>query len=176
MFCLNIFYSVALKKTWQRTHTRVLTTDARVLPRVSSVVDCWFVVGAVLGAEGAVVGAPGLWLYCKDAGDGAPVPLFAATAALPRNVDIGGREAALVTAEPRIGAADSPFGDIAEYAWNRQAQMVRRSVLVVTVSGRSRGNTRSSTLIIELASSMLEFLFPEVLCCNSIQVRKNVVL
>lgn len=96
--------------------TRLLTTDARVLPRVSSVVDCWFVVGAALGAEGAVVGAPGLWLYCNDAGDGAPVPLFAATAALPRNVDIGGREAALVTAEPRIGAADSPFGDIAEYA------------------------------------------------------------
>lgn len=99
----------------QETHTRVLT-DARVLPRVSPVVDCWFVVGAALGAEGAVVGTPGLWLYCNDAGDGAPVPLFAATAALPRNVDIGGREAALVTAEPKIGAADSPFGDIAEYA------------------------------------------------------------
>jgi len=94
----------------------VFTTDARVLPRVSSVVDCWFVAGAALGAEGAVVGAPGLWLYCNDAGDGAPVPLLAATAALPRNVDIGGREAALVTAEPRIGVADSPFGDNAEYA------------------------------------------------------------
>jgi len=80
------------------------------------VVDCWFVAGAALGAGGAVVGAPGLWLYCNDAGDGAPVPLLAATAALPRNVDIGGREAALVTAEPRIGVADSPFGDNAEYA------------------------------------------------------------
>lgn len=61
-------------------------------------------------------GAPGLWLYCIEAGDGAPVPLLAATAPLPRNVDIGGREAAPVTAEPRIGAAGSPFGDIAEYA------------------------------------------------------------
>lgn len=72
--------------------------------------------GAALDAEGAVVGAPGLWVYCNDAGDGAPVPLFAATTALPRNVDIGGREAALVTAEPKIGAGGSPFGDIAENA------------------------------------------------------------
>lgn len=98
----------------------MLTTDARVLPRVSPVGGCWLFADAAFGADGAVVGAPGLWLYCKEAGEGAPVPLFAAataTAALPRNVDIGGSEAALVTAEPRIGAAGSPFGDIAEYAW-----------------------------------------------------------
>lgn len=67
---------------------------------------------------GAAVGAPGLWLYCNDAGDGAPVPPLTATAALPRNVDIGGSDAALVTADPRIGAAGSPFGDMAEYACN----------------------------------------------------------
>lgn len=73
--------------------------------------------GAEDGAPGA--GAPGLWLYCNDAGEGAPVPLFAATAALPRNVDIGGNDAALVTAEPRIGAGGSPLGDIAEYAYKQ---------------------------------------------------------
>lgn len=74
--------------------------------------------GGALGAEDGApdAGAPGLWLYCNDAGEGAPVPLFAATAALPRNVDIGGNDAALVTADPRIGAGGSPFGDIDEYA------------------------------------------------------------
>lgn len=70
--------------------------------------------GAEDGAPGA--GALGLWLYCNDAGDAVPVPLFVATAPLPRNVDIGGNDGALVTAEPRIGAGGSPFGDIAEYA------------------------------------------------------------
>lgn len=54
-------------------------------------------------------------MYCNDAGDGVPVPPDAATAALPLKVDIGGNEAALVTVDPSIGAAGSPFGDIAEY-------------------------------------------------------------
>lgn len=94
--------------------TRALTTDAKALPRVSAA-GGWLLV-AEFATVGAVAGAPGLWLYCNEAGDGALVPPLAATAELPRNVDIGGNDAALVTAEPNIGAAGSPFGDMAEYA------------------------------------------------------------
>lgn len=78
--------------------------------------------GAEDGAPGA--GALGLWLYCNDAGDAVPVPLFVATAPLPRNVDIGGNDGALVTAEPRIGAGGSPFGDIAEYAYKTEKKVI----------------------------------------------------
>lgn len=45
---------------WISVLTLVLTTDARVLPRLSPVAGGWFVVGAGLGADGALVGAPGL--------------------------------------------------------------------------------------------------------------------
>lgn len=92
----------------------MLTTDASVFPRLSAVV-VWFCCELAVGGAGA--GAPGLWLYCNDAGEGAPVPPDAATAALPLKVDIGGKDAALVTVEPRIGAGGSPLGDIAEYDW-----------------------------------------------------------
>lgn len=98
--------------------TRLLTTDASAFPRPSPV-GVWLLLGAFVAFED-VAAAPGLWLYCNEAGEGAPVPLLAATAPLPRNVDIGGKEAALVTAEPRIGAAGSPFGDIAEYVCTKK--------------------------------------------------------
>lgn len=98
----------------RETRTLALTTEASALPRVSP--DDGWLLAVALGALGAGGGAPGLWLYCRDTGEGAPAPLPAATAPLPLNVDIGGRDAALVTAEPRIGAAVSPLGDIAEYA------------------------------------------------------------
>ena len=85
--------------------------------------DCWpaLTTGVALGATGTATGAPGLWVYCSVAGDGAPpgggCPAADTTAPLPRNVDIGGSDAADVTAEPSNGCDwASPFGDIEGYA------------------------------------------------------------
>lgn len=92
------------------TRTRVLTTDARVFPIVVET-DCWLFVEAFVDGTGVFVGT-GLWLYCKELGVVTIGPLLA-TCALPRNVDIGGNDAAL-GAELKTDVPCSPFGDIAE--------------------------------------------------------------
>lgn len=123
-----------------KIRTRLVTTDAKDLLRgsvvgVGTVGGCtelvtWFG-GWTFGAcTGTATGAPGLGLYCRaaavaPAGEGAApgttTELAPGTAAVPRKVDMGGNDAADVTAEPRIGWAwASPFGDIDEYACKKE--------------------------------------------------------